>query len=122
MSPPEDGDPAWELGVPLGFPYKGELCSSFTIDVKDRHVEGYPGAPSPHRPPSPFIIFTSSYSGSLAKPDTPIHWLLGDDVVEREGFGQQRACEHCPLVLLSDAPHRGSILWEAYTLGKPRAR
>ena len=122
MSPPEDGDPAWELGVPLGFPYKGEFCSSVTIDVKDRHVEGYPEAPSPHRPPSPFIIFPSSYSGSLAKPDTPIHWPLGDDVVEREGFGQQRPCEHCPLVLLSDAPHRGNILWEAYTLGKPRAR
>lgn len=32
-----------------------------------------------------------------------IHWLLGDDVVKEEGFGQQRACEHCPLVLSSDA-------------------
>ena len=51
-------------------------------------MEGYLEAPSPYQPPSPFIIFPSSYSGSLVKPDTPIHWLLGDDVVERKGFGQ----------------------------------
>lgn len=95
--------------MPLGFPYKvSSAFESFTIDVKDRHVEVILGPPSPHRPPSPFIIFPSSYSGSLAKPDTPIHWLLGDDVVEREGVWTAKACEHCPLVLLSDAPHRAA--------------